>query len=92
MGKIMPLDLLASIKGASSSEAVNELFEVIRRAIPEEDKKEGMQELHRSEAVNADLLRDDEVAGSSESEKEIIRKNFPGQKNGFLVVPKVIED
>jgi Asp-tRNA(Asn)/Glu-tRNA(Gln) amidotransferase C subunit len=92
MEKIMPLELLASIKGASSSEAVNELFEVIRRAVPEEDQQEELQEMYQSEAVSVDHLRDDKVAESSETEKEIIRKNFPGEKNGFLIVPKVIED
>ena len=34
MSKIMPLDLLSSIKGARSSEAVEELFNVIRKAVP----------------------------------------------------------
>ena len=88
----MPLELLASIKGATSSEAVNDLFELIRKAVPEEGQQEEREELHLSEAVGIDHLRGDEVAESSEIEKEIIRKNFPGEKKGYLVVPKVIED
>ena len=90
MGKIMPLELLASIKGASSSDAVNELFEVIRKAVPEKSKIEKHRE--DDHAVPLDNLRRDEIAESSEKEREIIKRNFPSEKNGYLVVPKVIED
>jgi len=86
----MPLDLLSSIKGARSSEAVNQLFDTIKRAIPENegDITPGKE----VEAVSLDSLRSDIIERCPEVEKELIKKNFPKEKNGFLVVPKVIED
>lgn len=87
----MPLDLLSSIKGASSSEAVAELFNVIKKAVPE-NKADDMQQIDPENIVSLENLRSDEVKESSEMEKEIIRANFPKEKNGYLVVPKVIDD
>ncbi len=87
----MPLDLLSSIKGASSSAAVNELFKVIQQAIPAEDGT-ALLESGDDAPVSLDELRSDEIVRSTQTEKEIIRQNFPGEKNGYLVVPKVIED
>jgi len=37
-------------------------------------------------------LRDDVVINSPQIEKQIIIENFPKEKNGFLVVSKVIEE
>ena len=86
----MPLDLLSSIKGARSSEAVNELFNVIKRAVPE---NQAMGNLPMdANAISINELRDDEIERCSDSVKELIRKNFPREKDGFLVVPKVIEE
>ena len=90
MDKIMPLDLLSSIKGASSSEAVEELFNVIKGAVT--DQKEGTEEETNLHAVPVNRLRDDHIERCTDIEKEIISKNFPDRKNGFLVVPKVIDD
>ena len=90
MSKIMPLDLLSSIKGARSSEAVNELFIVIRKAIPAKDID--ITPEADTDAVSMEDLRSDIIERCPEIEKEIIKKNFPQEKNGFLVVPKVIED
>jgi Asp-tRNA(Asn)/Glu-tRNA(Gln) amidotransferase C subunit len=90
MNKIMPLDLLSSIKGASPSEAVNELFRVIREAVLAEEG-DIIPETN-VEAVSLEDLRDDRIERSTEIEIELIRKNFPVEKDGFLVVPKVIED
>jgi Asp-tRNA(Asn)/Glu-tRNA(Gln) amidotransferase C subunit len=45
-----------------------------------------------SEAVSIADLRSDEVKKCAESETELIRKNFPEEKDGFLVVPKVMEE
>ena len=90
MGKIMPLDLLSSIKGARSSEAVNELFNVIRRAAPGDRGTDGFDT--DVNTVSVEDLRNDKVESCAEGEKELIRKNFPNEKNGFLVVPRVIED
>lgn len=86
----MPLDLLASIKGARSSEAVNELFNVIKRAVPENEGD--ITPDINIDAVSLDSLRSDIIKRCPEIEKELIKKNFPKEKNGFLVVPKVIED
>lgn len=90
MSKIMPLDLLSSIKGARSSEAVEELFDVIRKAVPTNEGETTFET--NVEAVSLEDLRSDRVERCPESEKEIIKKNFPESNNGFLVVPKVIED
>ena len=86
----MPLDLLSSIKGASSSEAVNELFNVIKRAVPENE--EDITPDTEADAVSLNSLRSDIIERCPELEKHLIIKNFPKEKNGFLVVPKVIED
>jgi len=107
MDKIMPLDLLSSIKGAGSSGAVNELFEVIKRAVPDkkgdnapEEKGEHEADPQMAPAKDADMdhavfvesLREDTIVRCGDMEKELIKKNFPKQKNGFLVVQKVMED
>ena len=86
----MPLDLLASIKGARSSEAVNELFNVIKRALPENEGE--LTSDTEAEAVSLESLRSDKIERCPENEKDFIKNNFPKEKNGYLVVPKVIED
>jgi Asp-tRNA(Asn)/Glu-tRNA(Gln) amidotransferase C subunit len=91
MEKIMPLDLLSSIKGARSSEAVEELFSVIERA-SEADGAEGSEENDTDEAVSLERMRGDVIERCSGEIREMIRQNFPKEKNGYLVVPKVIED
>jgi Asp-tRNA(Asn)/Glu-tRNA(Gln) amidotransferase C subunit len=90
MSKIMPLDLLSSIKGARSSEAVNELFNVIKKAVP--TKEVDITPETSVDAVSIEDLRSDSIERCPDIEKEIIKKNFPKEKNGYLVVPKVIED
>ena len=87
----MPLDLLASIKGARSSEAVTELFNVIKKAAPD-DRRDDTEQPVMEHVVTVESLRGDEVKECPAIEKEIIRANFPKEKDGFLVVPKVIED
>ena len=87
----MPLDLLSSIKGASSSEAVTELFKVISEAVPEKISR-NKEQPGKDHVVRVESLRSDESKECPEKVKEIIRNNFPKQKNGFLVVPKVIDD
>ncbi|MBN2166760.1 MAG: hypothetical protein JW717_10825 [Marinilabiliaceae bacterium] len=91
MSKIMTLEVLSSIKGAKSSEAVNELFEVIKKAVPLSSGGDFLQSGVQS-AVSLNSLRDDVVIASSEEERRLIRENFPKEKKGFLVVSKVIED
>ena len=87
----MPLDLLSNIKGARSSEAVNELFKVIQKAVTAE-KKDELLKPSPENVVALNGLRKDTIHHCSEIEKDIIKKNFPNEKNGYLVVPKVIED
>ncbi len=89
MSKMMSLEHLSSIRGAESSEAVEKLFEAIKNA-----KSSNSDSSHRlkNTAVELDDLRNDEVIESSEDVKKLIRQNFPMEKNGYLVVAKVIEE
>lgn len=91
MEKIMPLELLSSIRGASPSEAVEELFRVIRDAVPD-DVDELSTKGDVASAVSPEALRSDDIVICPQKERELIRRNFPREKNGYLVVPKVIED
>ncbi|WJJ97630.1 hypothetical protein [Algibacter luteus] len=88
MGKIMTVDVLSSIKGAQPSEAVNKLFEVIKNA----NTSNNTFNSNHNNSVPLDDLREDVVIESSAVEKQIIIENFPKEKNGFLVVSKVIEE
>lgn len=91
MSKMMTLEVLSSIKGATSSEAVDELFKNIKNAHLD---TEGNDLLANSNAnvVSLEDLREDTVIESSEIERNIIKENFPQEKNGYLVVSKVIEN
>ena len=89
MSKIMTVDILSSIKGAQPSEAVNKLFDVIKNAVPTHNASFNNV---INNAVSLDDLRNDVVIESSDLEKQIIKENFPKEKNGYLVVSKVIED
>lgn len=84
----MTVDILSSIKGAKPSEAVNKLFDAIKEAHTSDNNSNNST----INAVQIDNLRADEVMPSSEEERAIIKENFPQEKNGFLVVTKVIED
>ncbi len=88
MSKIMTVDILSSIKGAQPSEAVNKLFDVIKNANP---TNKAFNNVKNNNAVFLKDLRDDVVIESSETEKKIIKENFPKEKDGYLVVTKVIE-
>ena len=89
MSKIMTVDVLSSIKGAQPSEAVNKLFEVIKNA---NTTNNNTFNNNHNNAVSLTDLRDDVVIDSSAIEKQIIIENFPKEKNGYLVVSKVIEE
>ncbi len=89
MSKIMTVDILSSIKGAQPSEAVSQLFEVIKNAHPANNNPSTTVNYN---AVSLNDLRADKVVESSASEKQIIKDNFPKGKGGYLVVTKVIED
>ncbi|WP_299555505.1 hypothetical protein [Seonamhaeicola sp.] len=88
MSKIMTVDVLSSIKGAQPSEAVSKLFEVIKNAHTTNTSSFNTN----NNAVSVNDLRDDVVIESSDTEKQIIKANFPKQKKGYLVVSKVIEE
>ena len=88
MNKTMTVDILSSIKGAQPSESVNQLFEVIKNAIPLNATT--LNNVNHN-CVSVSDLREDVVMESSAMEKQLIIENFPNKKNGFLVVAKVIE-
>lgn len=83
----MTVDVLSSIQGAKASETVNKLFEVIKNANTQQNTSN-----LSTNAVSIDVLREDFVIESSAIEKKIIIENFPKEKNGYLVVSKVIEE
>ncbi len=88
MSKMMSLEDLSSIKGATSSKAIEELFNNIKKA-PLNDIDNNV---NNNPIVEVSNLRQDVVISSSETEKNIIKQNFPKEKNGYLVVSKVIEN
>lgn len=88
MNKIMTVDILSSIKGAKPSEAVNQLFDVIKNAHTNNNSLNNVN----NNTVSLNDLREDVVIESSAIEKQIIIENFPNEKDGYLVVAKVIED
>jgi len=90
MNKIMPLDVLSSIKGAKPSNAVEELFLKVKTAINEVDTKTISENQVR--ILDFNMLREDTVIKSDEEEVRLIKQNFPLQKDGYLVVPRVIEE
>jgi Asp-tRNA(Asn)/Glu-tRNA(Gln) amidotransferase C subunit len=81
--------VLSSIKGAQPSETVNKLFEVIKNA---NTTNNTAFNINHNNAVSLNSLREDVVIDSSSIEKQIIIENFPKEKNGYLVVSKVIEE
>ncbi|NCT08872.1 MAG: hypothetical protein GW772_02150 [Flavobacteriia bacterium] len=85
----MTVDVLSSIKGAKPSETVSKLFDVIKKAT---NLNNDFHLKNHQKVVSIDYLRDDIVIESSENEKKIIIENFPKEKNGYLVVSKVIEE
>ena len=85
----MTVDVLSSIKGAQPSEAVSKLFEVIKNA---NTTNNNVPNNNHNNAVSLDNLRDDVVFDSPALEKQIIIENFPKEKDGYLVVSKVIEE
>ena len=85
----MTLDVLSSIKGAEASKVVEDLFEVIKQGHIVDLNNQGNNNIN---SVEIEALRPDEPLQSSEIERGLIKENFPNEKNGFLVVPKVIEE
>ncbi len=84
----MTLDVLSSIKGAQASKVVDDLFEVIKKG----HVNDHQTNVVANNAASIDDLRPDTVVTISDEERNLIIENFPNEKNGFLVVPKVIEE
>lgn len=84
----MTVDVLSSIKGAKPSETIQKLFEVVNKADLSAGATTGVG---NSKAVSLDELREDTVVETCMLEKQLIVENFPQEKNGYLVVAKVIE-
>jgi len=84
----MTVDILSSIKGAKESETISKLFDVIKNANTTNNDSFS----HNKNALSLNDLREDVVIESSKMEKKIIIENFPKEKNGYLVVAKVIEE
>ena len=84
----MTVDVLSSIKGAKPSETINKLFEVIKNSDLSTASSSGNS---NQNTVSIEHLREDTVVNASELEKQLIVENFPQEKNGYLVVAKVIE-
>jgi Asp-tRNA(Asn)/Glu-tRNA(Gln) amidotransferase C subunit len=91
MGKIMTLEVLSSIKGAKASDAVDELFGHVKKALSGENVPDTTMVFSENE-IRLDELRDDIVIESTEPERKLIMENFPAEKKGYLLVQKVIED
>ena len=66
MSKTMTVDILSSIKGAQPSESVNQLFEVIKNAIPSNNNT--VNNVHHN-CLSVSDLREDVVIASSAIEK-----------------------
>ena len=84
----MTVDILSSIKGAQPSESVNQLFDVIKNAIPTNNNS--LNNVNRN-CVSVNNLREDVVVESTAIEKKLNIEKNQKKKNGFLVVAKVIE-
>ncbi|MCK5814593.1 MAG: hypothetical protein KAH07_01480, partial [Flavobacteriaceae bacterium] len=63
------------------------LFETIKNAHPVNNSLNNVN--HNAVSVNE--LREDVVVESSVIERQIIKENFPKEKDGYLVVAKIIE-
>ena len=79
--------MLSNIEGATSSEAIEQLFDTLRNAATEKEVN-----LLAGNAITTENLREDRVVEVSAVEKQLIIDNFPKQKDNYLVVPKVIEE
>ena len=91
MSKIMPLEVLSGIKDAKPSQSIDELFDVVSKASPHDSTDMPVKIDEGNIIVTVEKLRDDVIIESTNQEKDLIKRNFPREKNGFLVVSKVIE-
>ena len=83
--------MLSNIAGATSSEAVEQLFDTLRNTATENDKEMDVNRLSVN-TISSENLREDKVVEASDVERQLIIANFPKQKDNYLVVPKVMEE
>ena len=83
--------MLSNIEGATSSEAIEQLFDTLRKAEAGNNTFDEIN-LLAGNAISSETLREDIAIGASAVEKQLIMDNFPKQKDNYLVVPKVIEE
>jgi len=83
--------MLPNIEGATSSEAVELLFDMLRNAETGKNEVDFIS-LLSGNAILTDELREDIAMEASAVEKRLIIDNFPVEKNNYLVVPKVIDE
>ena len=83
--------MLSKIEGASSSQAIDYLFDTLRTTETGNNTVDVIDLLSRK-AVSPEELRDDIAKETSALEKQLILANFPNEKNNYLVVPKVIDE
>ncbi len=77
----MPIDVLSSIKRAASSDAVNKLLKnIANTSVAKSTPSKNLQ------SVTLEELRKDIVVKSSSDTVQIIKENFPEEKNGYLVL------
>jgi len=91
MSELRSLDVLSNIKDAESSESVEQMFGIVRAAVPKPNEFDFVEFMSGC-AVTTNELREDIAIESSETERQIIIDDFPFKKNDYLVVPKVIEE
>ena len=91
MQELISLENLSNIEGATTLEAVEQLFETLR-LVETGSNKDDFISLSSGIVMTTDDLREDRVVESSDVEKRLIIENFPSQKNNYLIVPKVIEE
>lgn len=84
--KSMTLDILSNIKGAKESEVINQFFDIIKNT-----KNLTHSNISKLDIVPLNQLRKDQILKASISEIQLIKQNFPQEKNGFLVVSKTIK-
>lgn len=90
MNKMMPLEILSSIKNAKPSEAVEDLFVKIKNTV--NHGGDSIDFVKHNKILELEMLREDKVQKAEDTVIEFIKQNFPIEKNGYLVVPRVIEE
>ena len=83
--------MLSDIEGATVPEAVELLFNTLRKT-ETGINKEDFIDLLSGNVISTDELREDIAVETAAAEKRLIMDNFPSEKNNYLVVPKVMDE